>query len=152
MTTEVRIGDTEREAAIAALGEHFTAGRIDKDEYDERTAVAWTARTPGALVPLFADLPEPHDAAPKAGDGASGAPTNTPRSVRSRQPWRGWLHVARVILVPLIVVLAVLSLIPWFVVAVAVWIGWMGLSRCAWGPRRRWHHGTAAYGGRPGRW
>lgn len=151
MSGDLRIGDTEREAAITALGEHFAAGRIDKDEYDERSAVAWTARTSAALAPLFADLPKPHGTAPKAGDGGS-APTDRPGPARSRRPWLGPFHVARVILVPLVVVLAVLSLIPWFVVAVAVWVGWMGLSRCAWSPRRRWHHGTAAYGGRPARW
>lgn len=146
MSSNLRIGDTEREAAISALGEHFAAGRIDKDEYDERSAVAWTARTAAALKPLFADLPEPRGTTPKPGGTSMGASG----SARARKPWRGGYHVARVVLVPIVVVLAVLSLIPWFVVAVAVWIGWMGLARCAWGPRRRWHHRTAAYGdGRP---
>ena len=33
---ELRIGDAEREAAVTALGEHYAAGRLTKEEYDER--------------------------------------------------------------------------------------------------------------------
>ncbi|HEV7824345.1 MAG TPA: DUF1707 domain-containing protein [Mycobacteriales bacterium] len=65
---DVRIGDREREAALAALGEHLTAGRITLDEYGDRSAIAATAATRGALTTLFEDLPEPH---PDLG-GASG--------------------------------------------------------------------------------
>ena len=61
---EVRIGDAEREAAVAALGEHYAVGRLTKDEYDERAAVAWSARTVSAIRPLFVDLPDPHQSAP----------------------------------------------------------------------------------------
>jgi hypothetical protein len=42
-TSEMRIGDAEREAAVTALGEHFAAGRLTKEEYDERSGRAWTA-------------------------------------------------------------------------------------------------------------
>ncbi len=31
MSGELRIGDTEREAAVAALSEHFAAGRLNKE-------------------------------------------------------------------------------------------------------------------------
>ena len=54
---ELRIGDRERDAAVTALGEHYVAGRLTKDEYDERSAVAWRARTNSDLAPLFVDLP-----------------------------------------------------------------------------------------------
>ena len=33
---ELRIGDDDREAAVTALGEHYAAGRLTKEEYDER--------------------------------------------------------------------------------------------------------------------
>jgi uncharacterized protein DUF1707 len=56
---ELRIGDSEREAAVAALGDHYAAGRLSKEEYDERAARAWEARTRSALWPLFSDLPRP---------------------------------------------------------------------------------------------
>jgi hypothetical protein len=56
----MRIGDTERESALAALGEHMSAGRLDIDEYGERTAKVSAAKTRGELTDLFADLPQPH--------------------------------------------------------------------------------------------
>lgn len=56
----MRIGDTERESALAALGEHMSAGRLDIDEYGERTARVSAAKTRGELLDLFTDLPEPH--------------------------------------------------------------------------------------------
>jgi hypothetical protein len=57
---DIRIGDADREDALRALGEHFSAGRLDVDEYGERTAKATTARTRRELVAVFADLPGPH--------------------------------------------------------------------------------------------
>lgn len=55
----LRIGDAERESASSALGEHLSAGRLDVDEYGDRTARVVAARTWGELIALFADLPEP---------------------------------------------------------------------------------------------
>ncbi len=39
----LRVGDDERNAAAAALGEHLTAGRIDLNEYGQRSAQAFAA-------------------------------------------------------------------------------------------------------------
>lgn len=58
--SQIRIGDTERESALTALGEHMSAGRLDIDEYGDRTARVATAKTRGDLIALFGDLPEPH--------------------------------------------------------------------------------------------
>jgi hypothetical protein len=57
---DLRVGTTEREAAIAALGEHLSAGRVTLDEYGTRSAEATTAATRGELMTLFSDLPSPH--------------------------------------------------------------------------------------------
>jgi hypothetical protein len=54
---EVRIGTAEREEAVQLLGDHFAAGRLTLDEFDERVTRATEARTRGDLVPLFRDLP-----------------------------------------------------------------------------------------------
>ena len=54
-----RIGNGEREAAVAALQVHHAAGRLDSTEYEERSVRAGQARTWNDLTPLFADLPEP---------------------------------------------------------------------------------------------
>jgi hypothetical protein len=53
----VRIGDAERDRAIAALGDHFAAGRLSREEFDERVETAMQARFDNELGPLFADLP-----------------------------------------------------------------------------------------------
>ena len=53
----VRIGNAERDRAADLLGEHFRAGRLDVQEYDERITAAYAAKTDEDLAPLFADLP-----------------------------------------------------------------------------------------------
>jgi DUF1707 SHOCT-like domain len=54
---EPRIGDAERDVATARLGDHFAAGRLDHEEYDERLDAIWSARTRADLDQLFWDLP-----------------------------------------------------------------------------------------------
>ena len=56
---DIRIGDTERQQALQVLGEHMSAGRIDVDEYGERSAKVTVAKTRGELMALFYDLPDP---------------------------------------------------------------------------------------------
>jgi hypothetical protein len=97
---EIRIGDDEREAAVTALGEHYAAGRLTKEEYDERADLAWQARTRSALLPLFADLPRPvapatRPASPAVGGRGPGAGGR-----------RGWSAPAVLLLVLLAFLLA----------------------------------------------
>lgn len=56
----IRIGNDERAAAIKALDEHMSAGRLDPDEYGQRVAQASVARTREGIDELFTDLPAPH--------------------------------------------------------------------------------------------
>jgi hypothetical protein len=53
----VRVGDAEREAVVARLQAALNEGRLDLSEFEERSSVAYAARTEGELVPLIADLP-----------------------------------------------------------------------------------------------
>ena len=53
----VRIGDAERDRAVSALGDHYAAGRLNREEFDERVDLAMAARVDGDLDPLFVDLP-----------------------------------------------------------------------------------------------
>src|SRR6202042_2888802 len=54
----VRAGDADREAAAAALGEHFAQGRLTLDELNARLDAALTATTHGELSEAAADLPD----------------------------------------------------------------------------------------------
>jgi hypothetical protein len=52
-----RVGNTEREAAVEALNQHWQAGRLDPAEHERRTTAAYAAVTRGDLDALFTDLP-----------------------------------------------------------------------------------------------
>jgi hypothetical protein len=137
MNPELRIGDAERESAVAALGEHYAAGRLNKDEFDERTAAALTAPTQSTLAPLFLDLPAAH--AVGAGVSTTSA-TDTPHPSRSPSRTlrrRGWHPIPILPVIVLLVALRVADLIPWFVFAIVVWL-WC-ISRFHRPPRHAWH-------------
>lgn len=52
-----RIGTADRKKAIAMLGEHWHAGRLDPAEHELRVTKARSAVTQADLDVLFADLP-----------------------------------------------------------------------------------------------
>jgi hypothetical protein len=56
----LRIGTQEREDAIRVLGEHFAAGRLPMDEYEQRVSGAIDSQNRGQLRTLFDDLPAPY--------------------------------------------------------------------------------------------
>ena len=126
---ELRIGDAERDAAVSALGEHFAEGRLTKDEYDERSAQAWTARTRSQLAPLFADLPGPE--APRS---AATVPTGRPAYGRSHRGW--WAGAWLAPLLAVLVVLVVLSHLPVFLLLLVGWLMFVRLGR-HWARRNR---------------
>ncbi len=76
--TPVRIGDAERDEAVSALGDHFAAGRLTREELDERIDQAVQAKFSTDLEPLFADLPkaerEPARSGPRPGRPRQGSP------------------------------------------------------------------------------
>ncbi|MFC7341440.1 DUF1707 SHOCT-like domain-containing protein [Saccharopolyspora griseoalba] len=71
----LRIGDPEREQAMKLLGEHFSAGRLEIHEYDERCQQIAQARFGSQLDALFDDLPEPR---PRTGEPAPVASARPP--------------------------------------------------------------------------
>ena len=54
----IRVSDAERDQAVAELSEHFQAGRLTLEEFDDRSSQALRARTGGDLDELFTDLPK----------------------------------------------------------------------------------------------
>ena len=71
-----RIGTAERNAAMNALNAHLEAGRLQVEEYADRSAVAANATTAADLAALFTDLPAPHPDLP--GFPAAAAPAVPP--------------------------------------------------------------------------
>ncbi len=55
---DARIGDADRDATAAALGEHFAHGRLTLDELHARLGATLTAATHGELSQATRDLPE----------------------------------------------------------------------------------------------
>lgn len=145
---QLRIGDAERESAVTALGEHYAAGRLTKEEYDERSDRAYGARTAADLWPLFADLPGPQSGRPASGSsdrrsehgehlrqgprGWSGPVGPGPWAPRSRHWWPA--------VVPVLVVLGVLTVLthlPFLLLLLVAWLVWSGAVRGRHGGYRR---------------
>ena len=56
-SADMRASDSDRDAVVSDLSEHFQAGRLTTGEFDERMGRALAARTWGELRDLLADLP-----------------------------------------------------------------------------------------------
>ncbi|WP_243867174.1 DUF1707 SHOCT-like domain-containing protein [Actinophytocola oryzae] len=126
--SEIRISDSEREDALGKLGEHMSAGRLDIDEYGERSAMVATAKTRGELLALFGDLPEPK---PTFGQPSQGsAPARRERTFVEK-----FVPVAAPVAVLLLVAAVLILLkIPFFLPFLFVFI-FMNHRR---GPGNRW--------------
>ena len=71
----MRVSDAERAEVADLLGRHYSDGRLDKQEFDERVARAMSAKTRGDLNGLFDDLPDldsPAAEGREARDGSGG--------------------------------------------------------------------------------
>ena len=124
--SQIRIGDTERESALAALSEHMSAGRLDIDEYGDRTARVSAAKTRGDLKALFSDLPGPH---PTFGTQPPlRAETAVPQLQGMQVPLRHRLAAAAVPAAAILAFVLFFTLVHWWIVflipaAVAVFGG-----------------------------
>ncbi|OKJ94153.1 DUF1707 SHOCT-like domain-containing protein [Amycolatopsis sp. CB00013] len=121
----LRISDQDRESALTALGEHMTVGRIDIDEFGDRSARITAAKTRGELAEIFLDLPEPHPHydTPKAAVGEPGKPAST---------WAGISPTQRVMgaLLPILfiatIALIITTGITWWFILVPIGISAVG--------------------------
>ncbi|HET6708490.1 DUF1707 domain-containing protein [Amycolatopsis sp.] len=137
---QLRISDQNRESALSALGEHMTAGRIDIDEYGERSARITAAKTRGELGEIFADLPAPH---PRYEDvpQAVAAPEPAPAAPAPRQP-ENWSPPQRFLaaIFPLTLIAAIALIatgtLAWPIIFVPLGVGVFG--KAMWG--HGWNH------------
>ena len=104
----LRAADADRAAVATVLGRHMADGRLTVDEYDERLARAYAARTYGELDQLTADLPSgerprPVEPARRARPEITGACGPLPgpwnRGGHTGHAWASWLRTALIVLV-----------------------------------------------------
>jgi hypothetical protein len=104
----MRVSDAERQAVADRLAEHFSSGRLDQAEFDERVGRAMSAKTRADLNGLFDDLPE------------TGAPTGTGQVTGQATGQLRRRHRHPVLLVALVVFVAIAAA---HVVWPLLWIG-----------------------------
>jgi hypothetical protein len=92
---DIRVSDAERDLAVGELSEHFQAGRLTQDEFDERSGRALQARTGTDLNLLFTDLPHRGTPAVPPALGPVTDPFSGPEDLR---PSGGAFPVARVVI------------------------------------------------------
>jgi len=89
---DIKVSDAERDQAVAELGEHFQAGRLTQEEFDDRSGRAFQARTGADLTGLFADLPPRRSMTPPQ------APFPDPGFALGGPPRPNFLPLGRVII------------------------------------------------------
>jgi len=149
----LRAADADRAAVAAVLGQHMAAGRLTLEEYDERLARAYAARTYGELDQLTTDLPAavpaPRPAAPTQRERpGTGEVAHHGRDGSYSDAWRSWAGIALIV----VTIWAATSLAawdlhyfwpiwvigPWGAVLLARTLGGRGSPHHGWDGRRRW--------------
>ena len=100
----MRVSDADRDRAIAEFSEHYQAGRLTTEEFEDRTGRALQARTTVDLDDLFTDLPRRQ---PPTTGATTGAASTAP--VGPAKSWPGRVPVAPVTILAVVAVLALLS-------------------------------------------
>ena len=91
----LRAGDADRDAAAAALGEHYAQGRLTLDELNARLDATLTATTHGELSQAARDLPDLTALSARVSlpPGKRAIPGHKPSPAPSQEAWphrRGW--------------------------------------------------------------
>ena len=114
----MRLSDAERDEALEVLSEHVRTGRLDIDEFGNRSARVAAATTMSDLVPLFEDLPEPHPSVLKKPQ----RPVRRPPAAPARR-FTGLVPIAAIIALLLFMTVARTWLVFLLPVVVALTLG-----------------------------
>lgn len=124
-----RIGDAERQAAVETLSDHYVAGRLELEEFNQRSDAALRARTSADLAALFTDLP----ADPDAQAVAERPSPSLPRAQHTRTPDRRgletWIGVVQGLLWPVMIISAIFLGLSWYVAIGVALVGSMVLGQ-----------------------
>ena len=115
----LRVSDAERSAVAERLATHYSDGRLDQAEFDDRVGRAMAAKTRGDLDGLFDDLPdaEPAGASRNARPGDHAVPYR-----RRRRSGFGRM------LLLVVLVIAALSIISHVLTAFAFYVPWFWIA------------------------
>ena len=81
-----RVSDADRGMVAGQLKKAHAEGRLDLDEFDERTRRVWDARTFGELAAVTSDLPEVRQPVPWARSELATEPAAQSTSAVARRP------------------------------------------------------------------
>jgi hypothetical protein len=112
---DLRVSDAERAEVADRLAKHYSEGRLDQAEFDERVDQAMRAKTRSDLSGLFDDLPLTDEPEPsETSRAARVAPRRRDERPRRRHPI---LFLALVIVVAITLGHALVQLyIPWLLI------------------------------------
>jgi DUF1707 SHOCT-like domain len=127
---QLRVSDAERADVADRLSKHYSDGRLDQAEFNERLDRAMKAKTQSDLNGLFADLPATEDPGKQVRERSAPPPTRRPRH--------------RIIGLVLIIVIAAVvghalalpfffwnplgGLFPWLLIGLIVFLWWRSSS------------------------
>ena len=135
----MRVSDAERAEVADRLAEHFSSGRLDQAEFDDRVGRAMSAKTRADLNGLFDDLPATDE--PDKPAKAARPPDRRPANRRPVQRVVGLIlitvvaiFVARALMWPFFGLFGfaghVLFVpVPWILIAIVAFVCWRIATR-----------------------
>lgn len=136
---QMRISDADRAEVADRLSKHYSDGRLDQAEFNERLDRAMNAKTQADLNGLFADLPATDEP-----DKAAKAVRQPDQRPRNRRPVQ---RVLGLILITVVAIFATRALmwpffglfgfaghvlfvpVPWILIAIAAFVCWRYATR-----------------------
>ncbi len=97
----IRVSDADRNAVAEVLAQHYTDGRLDQAEFDERMSRTMAAKTRGDLAGLFDDLPDLDNPDGPGRANSTGTPAGPTRPYRPRRRRSGALRLALLVVLVL---------------------------------------------------
>lgn len=136
---QMRISDADRAEVADRLSKHYSDGRLDQAEFNERLDRAMNAKTQADLNGLFADLPATNEP-----DKAAKAVRQPDQRPRNRRPVQ---RVLGLILIAVVAIFAARALmwpffglfgfaghvlfvpVPWILIAIVAFVCWRIATR-----------------------